>query len=80
MNPEQILELADSAIYNRPCHANASCDLGFEGTTLLCLPRHHNHQNFTPIIHLTANEMNHGMTSKRWTEIGNTLFRFYKEI
>ena len=80
MNIEQILCEVEAAIYNRPCHANANCNLGFEGDNLLCLPKLHNHPKFTPIVKVTSEEMNHGFTSRRWAQIGSTLYRFYKEI
>ncbi len=79
MNPEQLLNEAGDAIANRPCNGNVSCCLGFEKGKVLCLPTHHNHPTFTPIVQLTAKEMNQGMSHKRWSEISTILYHFYKK-
>ncbi len=80
MNPEELLDKVYPAIYNRTCHSNASCWLGFCGGELSCLPEKDLPATFYKVTKLTAKQMNHGLTPAQWGRLRDRLFAKYKEL
>jgi len=73
MNTEKLLNYLAWAIANRPCPENVICQVGVAGDRVVCLPRWNSYHDFQPVAELTPRQMNKGLTSAQWSQLGEKL-------
>lgn len=80
MNIEEVLAVAEKAIARPLDHTAANYWLLIRRGELLCVPSKCKHPEDKLVYLLTNHQLNHGLTSADWADLGNKLLKYYKEL